>query len=532
MITTAFGRSGRRIAGFLPIIIVVTMAILVAAPGTSEAKTQLWLYPDSDDPRAGGHVVTGGEFTLIVENRGTKDGDTAFDVSLVVAVNDPALLGGVTLIWPDGEETLIDATSLQPGTPTLPCDGKDVPRHGVYPTDFTTVSVRNVDSIDEIEPGGMVEVEVEVVGDDGLEVHFDAIAAGHKVKKEEVVCFGVVNPSGHDVTLILGNGDTGDDECPALTIDKSASTAGVEIDGEVEYLIEVENTGDCELTNLVVTEDIPTVIDPAIGAMVPAFSVDPATVVPAPEPQTGEQITWILASLQPGETATFSFTAVFDQPAADGHEVVNIACVTADGIEEPLCARSKVSVGEKQTEDGEIGGPGFWCSQIRFAFEGRHNATYTVDELEAFLAAINDGTDSMDESLVFFELYDTSTLEMAQTLLCEPQLAESAADRLARHLLTLWFNIASERLDPNLMLDELCPGDEELPEDAEGGMTVGEVVLGAEEELLAEEPDQALLDWWKDIADFINNAKVGPDCDEDDEVAEFRRSPGRRLRHH
>jgi len=134
--------------------------------------------------------------------------------------------------------------------------------------------------------------------------------------------------------------------------------------------------------------------------------------------------------------------------------------------------------------------------------------------------------------LVFSELYDTSSLELAEILLCAPQLADSAADRLARHLLALWFNIVSERVDPGLILDELCPGDEELPEDADAGMTVGEVLASAEEELLADEPDAALLDWWKDTVDFINNATVGPDCDEDDEnLSELRRSPGRRLRY-
>ena len=527
MITTA---SGRRIVGFLSIIILVTMALLVAAPSTSEAKTQLWLYPVSDDPRAGGHVVTDDMFTLIVENRGTKEGDTASDVSLVVAVNDKALFGGVTLIWPDGEVTSIVAADLQFGTPTLPCDGKDVPGHGVFPADFTTTSVFNDDSADEIEPGGRVVIEVEVVGDDGLEVHFDAIASGQRVRGQTEVCFGVVNPSGHDVTVILG--ETGDSECPALTIKKSANTTSVEIDGKVEYIIEVENTGDCEVTDLVITEDIPTVTDPESGDPVPAFTVDPATVDPDPVSQTDELITWNLDSLLPGETATFTLTALFDEPLADDHEVVNTACVTADGIEDSLCSSVEVAVGEG-AGDGEIGGSGFWCNQVRFALEGGRNARYTVEQLEAFLAEINDGTDSRDESLVFTELYDTSSLELyntsslelAKRTLCMPQLAESATDRLARHLLTLWFNIVSERIDYYLPLDELCPGAEELPDDPPEGfndtMTVGEVVAAAEDELLADEPDDVLLDGWKDVIDFINNAT---DCDEDDEsVSQFRR---------
>ena len=58
MTTSASKRSGRGFGGLLSIIILVTMALLVAAPSTFDAKTQLWLYPDTDDPRAGGHVVT------------------------------------------------------------------------------------------------------------------------------------------------------------------------------------------------------------------------------------------------------------------------------------------------------------------------------------------------------------------------------------------------------------------------------------------------------------------------------------------
>jgi len=528
MITLVSGGSGRRIGGFLSIIILVTMALLVAAPSTSEAKTQLWLYPDTDDPRAGGHVVTDGEFTLNVENRGTGEDDTASLVSLVVAVmNNPDLLGSITLGWPDGSTTVTVIGDLQHGTPTRPCDLREIPRHSIYPADFTTIQIANAGGIDEIEPGGTVEIEVVIVGDDGLKVHFDVIAEGHKVKRGIEECYGVVNPSGHDVTVVLG--DTGEVECPAVTIDKSADTTGVEVGGEVEYTIEVTGSEDCEdLTNLVITEDIPTVGDPPV----PAFTVDPTTVDPLPVSQTDDLITWNLDSLSSGVTATFVFTAVFVEEA-DGQEVVNTACVTAEGIDDPECSSVEVAVGQ-ESDDDEIGGPGFWCNRIRFAVEGRHNATYTVDELEAFLELINDDTDTGDGSFVFPELFvETSTLEGAQGILCRPQDAESAADRLARHLLTLWFNIVSERVDPDLRLDELCPGDEELPGDADGGMTVGDVVVGAEDELLADEPDDALLDWWKDVIDFINNATVGPDCGDDEEpVSQMRRFRGRRLGRH
>jgi len=533
MTTSASGRSACRFGGFLSVILLVTMALLVAAPGTSEAKTQLWLYPDVDDPRAGGHVVTHGEFMLVVENRGRGDDDTAYDVSLVVAVNDLGLLadGSVTLIWPGGEETIVSG-DLQPGTPWRPCDEKLVPRHGIYPADYTTVPIFNTgspttDPAAEILAGDTVEIEVVIVGADGLEVHFDAIAQGFKMKKETEVCYGVVNPSGHDVTVILG--EAVEAECPAVTVDKSADITGVDIDDEVVFTIEVESSVDCDpLGGVIVTENLPTVIDPETGNPVPAFTV--MEVDPPPDDLAGDPITWTLTSvLAPGVPAIFTVTVAFDQPLTDGHKVVNTACVALVGNEDPEeCSRAVVAVGE-QANDGEIGGPGFWCNRIRFALEDRHNATYTEDELEAFLDEIN------KESSVFAELFEdeTFTLAEAQTLLCHPQLAESAADRLTRHLLTLWFNIVSERIDPDQTLDELCPGDEELPddlpEDFESTMTVGDVIIGAEEALWADELDDAPLDWWKDIIDFINNS----DCNDVDEpAAQMRRSQGRRVGRH
>jgi hypothetical protein len=347
------------------------------------------------------------------------------------------------------------------------------------------------------------------------------IAEGHKVKRDTSVCYGVVNPSGHDVTVVLG--DSVDAECPVITINKSASTTGVEVGGEVEYTIEVTGSEDCEdLTNLEITEDIPTVGDPEV----PAFTVNPNTVHPAPASQTDDLITWNLNSLPAGDTAGFTLIGLFVEEA-DGHEIVNTACVTAAGIDEE-CSSVEVAVGQ-ESDDDEIGGPGFWCNRIRFADEGRHNATYTVEELEEFLDEIN------TESEIFSELFEneTFTLEDAQILLCHPQLAESAADRLARHLLTLWFNIVSDRVDPDLTtLDDLCPGDEELPNDADGEMTVGAVVEAAEDELLVDPPNDALLDWWKDVIDFINNATIGPDCDEEEAVSQMRRFRGRRLGRH
>jgi hypothetical protein len=68
-----------------------------------------------------------------------------------------------------------------------------------------------------------------------------------------------------------------------------------------------------------------------------------------------------------------------------------------------------------------------------------------------------------------------------------------------------------------------------LPEDADATMTIGRVVLEAENEILVAEPDDAILDWWKDLIDYINNASSGP-CDEE-AVPQPRRARGLRLGH-
>jgi uncharacterized repeat protein (TIGR01451 family) len=458
-----------------------------------------------------------------VQNRGTADNDAVSLVSLVVAVNDSSLLGGVTLTWPDGTVTPVDADGLQYGTPTIPCDGNRVPGHGVYPTDFTTVPALNEDSLQEIEAGGQIEIQVEVVGDDGLEVHFDAIAQGTKIKRGAEVCYGVVNPSGHCVTVIFGDG--GATECPDIDVEKTASAAGVEVGGEIEYTIEVSNSADCDpLADLVVTEDIPTVIDPASGDPVPAFTVNPATVVPTPTSQTEYLITWDVAGLGPGESILFTLAALFEE-ASDGQEIVNTACASADEVDDPECSSAVVAIGNV-SDEADLGGPGFWCNRLWFALEGRDRVLYTVEELDGFLAQIN------ETSSFFSDMFDATTLELAEDLLCHPQDAASAADRLARHLLTLWFNIVSGRVDPELTPGDLCPGNEMLPEGADATMTVGDVVLGAEGELLAAESDDALLDWWKDIVDFVNNASLGPCDEENGPAATPRRTRGLHLGHH
>jgi uncharacterized repeat protein (TIGR01451 family) len=339
---------------------------------------------------------------------------------------------------------------------------------------------------------------------------------GHGIK-----CYDVINPYGHDVTVVLA-GDS-EPSCPDVSIEKSASIAGVDLDEEIDYTIEVTNTGDCELTGVEVTENIPTV-DDGEGGTVQAFSVVAAD--PGPPIASDGTLTWVIDTpLAPSATIIITLTVVFDEPLADGQEIVNTACVSAEGLDEPVCSSAEVAMGEEPDDTG-AGSPGFWCNRIRLAADEKPGATYTTEQLEELLALV------YGESEFFGQDEEAMTTEQAELVLCNPR-DSSAAERLVRHLLTLWLNVVSLRIEPSLELDELCAGDEQLPDDVEGSTTVADVLEGAELDLMDLEAERATLLRWKDIIDFINNASLadGDDC-ADAEPLRVETRRGRRLRRH
>jgi uncharacterized repeat protein (TIGR01451 family) len=489
VMTTPTYPGRKRIAVFFPLVAVgAVLALAMAVAPAAQADTQLWLYPVGDNPQAGGHIVNTGSFTLQIANRGggNSTDNIAHDVFLAIAVNDPALLTGATLELPGGEVASIDPAALQRGSPSFQCSGRSLPPHGEYPAFFTTVAIGDI-AADEV-----VAIAVEISGADGLRVHFDAGGIGFKQAGRTIKCFDISNPAGHDVTVVLGNG--GSDDCHQLAIDKVAAATGVGLGDELAYVITVTNTGTCDLTEVVVVETIPTVADGS--DQLPAFTV--VEVDPPATTQTDTEIVWELGTLAAGAGVTITVTVRFDQPAADGRRVVNTACAIAAELDHQQCSRAVVAVGEV---GGEIGSPGFWCNQIRFARAGRSNAKFTVDELTGWLSEIE------EQSAVFSELYDVSTLALAQTLLCSPNLAEDTADRLARHLLTLWVNVVSGRVDPELALSVLCPGPEEPPPGMDPAATIAAVLADAEAALVAGADDDA-LGFWQELIDYINNARA------------------------
>jgi len=479
------------------------MGILLIAPIAS-AGASLWLYPADAGPREGGHVVPPGTFTLVIENR-SKDSEanTAHEVKLVVAVENPTAVDVLDLMY-DGDVVVLDPNGWGVGVPALPCSGKPMPRHGVYPAAYSLVVLGDLTGKGDLAGGEAVEIQVTVEGDDNLRVHFDAIATGWKMTGQGLKCSDVSNPSGHDVTVANRRG--GQDECGRVSISKTADPRFVDLGETVTFVIEVQNEGTCDLTELILSDFIPAVEDEN-GVLHPAFQWTGETV-PAPNVIDDYRLEWPLISpLVVGESAVVKLVVEFIEPSTEGQRVVNRACVTADEFRKPRCTSAGVMVGNPYGEDGPAG-PGFWCHAARWVIEDRPKVPVDGEELLAWLEVVD--TDSAVYSelyVVFVEGDPEASLVAAADLLCTPQLAEGAADRLARHLLTLWLNVVSGRLDPVLRLGELCGGDETLPDDSDLDMTVGELRDKVDAGLAAGAEDNELT-FWSEVVDAVNNSRV------------------------
>jgi hypothetical protein len=304
------------------------------------------------------------------------------------------------------------------------------------------------------------------------------------------------------IALLLAAAASGTAQAQAtLHIDATADVDSVAIGEQAVFTLTAVASGDCDLTSALITDTIPILVDDG-GAQHPAFTI--VGVDPPPTSVSDTEIVWDLSTLAMGASASATITAVFDEPLADGHEIIDAACLTATELDGSECDAAVIAVGNVVPPE-PIGGPGFWCRQTRAALDGHPNAHFALDELTAWLAGANNG------SMVFTELYDTSTLDFARAMLCRPNTLVTAADRLARHHLPVWLDLVAQRVDPDLALGELCPGNEPPPEGSDPAWTVGFVRDQSEAAVLAGESD-ATLRFWTAVADFITSARLREAC--------------------
>ena len=497
--------------------IVVAMGILLVASAAS-AGPQLWLYPADSGPREGGHVVSPGEFALVIENRGQDPiADAAYEVQLVVAVGS---LDAVTSLSLDGAPLSLEVSEWTQGTPLLPCSDKPFPRHGVFPATYITIE------IGDLEGGARIEIAVEVSGDDDVSVHFDAMAEG--MKKNER-CFAVSNPAGHDVTVANRRG--GQDSCGHVSITKTAEPSAIDFGQTVSFTIEVLNDGTCELTELVLRDHVPAVEDN--GIEYPAFRPVGDTVTPYLS-DDGLLLEWQFDTPLPVDDSwRVEFDAVFDELLADQQKVVNRACITAAELRKKRCAAVVVTIGNPYGDDGPAG-PGFWCHATRWILEGRSKLPVDAEVLFDWLATVDERSDVFSELEgyeIFFENDPETSFAATAELLCTPQSANGPADRLARHLLVLWLNVISGRLDEEVIVGDLCMGDEILPDGEHLTMTVGQFLDLVDDGF--DGADDGQLSFWSEVVDAINNSYVGGEgvCQENRRMVSNRHRAGNSGHH-
>ena len=281
-----------------------------------------------------------------------------------------------------------------------------------------------------------------------------------------------------------------------LVLDKTGPDPS-EAGGIAEFFLAVHNVGRSTVTDVVVRDLIPP-IDIA-GVELPALAVNPDA--------RADVLDEFLAVWHVDDIVFDAWTVVpvpttVSPLVSGGSIVINVA--RADGAEaDAVEAEALVSVVAPELRndaDEDIGTSGFWTLQIGFLQEGNGNARFTVMQLEGWLWQIR------TFSRVFNELGRAGTLTDAGALLRSAD--PSAAIKLQRHLLTLWFNLASHQVLAEMRLCELIPADEsEPPSPVDGNLTVAEVMVTVESELLSGADEDTLLQW-KDVVDFINNSQA------------------------
>lgn len=483
--------------------VVAGMVMLAAQVGQSAPS--LWVYPETGEPRQGGHVIEPGTFNLVVENRGGGGGDqTVYGVQLVVSSPDPSV---VTTLEIDGNPVVPGDAGI--GIPALPCSGRGMPPHSVYPAPYSLLD------LGDLPADSMFVLEVTVDGGEELETHFDAVGTSFRETGNGPKCSDVVNPSGHDVTVRWDSPGEGEpSHCPRLRVRKWSLPMSADVGDPVRFRIELTNRGDCELTSLRIVDSLP-LVDDGSGVDVPALTF--VTADPAPTEAGDEMVIWEPVDPLAPDTFWIADVETVVNEAGDGLRLVNTVCVEAAELEEADCESAVVEIGDVDHDVGPAS-PGFWCHALKRAPEGGPSAHVSLEELQQWLASIQ------DESIVFSEVVDASDLDLAAAIVCRPSDANGPSDRLARHLLALWLNVASERLDPETEISELCPGPSQLPEDTDAEMTVAELIEAVEDAMVDSADDQTLV-FWSEVVDFVNNAQVAGEtgCQESRVVRSRRR---------
>ena len=260
---------------------------------------------------------------------------------------------------------------------------RDQVRVGEWATYTVTATVadhpaRNVVVSDVSLPEGMPcdlrEAELEVNGQDvddfqldvsgnGFAAHLGDLAAGDvatityraQVRDEALMGTSVVNtatltadsleePLRDDASVTVPPDE------PGITLEKSADRDVIQVGERVAYTVEASVPEDGGCAENVVIGDV---------SLPEAMAIDMASIrawlngrelTPVSADIEGNAFSVPLEDLRPGETVTITYDAVASSDALAGTDVVNVAELTSDSLDEPLTAEATVRVvGRDQT---------------------------------------------------------------------------------------------------------------------------------------------------------------------------------------
>jgi uncharacterized repeat protein (TIGR01451 family) len=126
-----------------------------------------------------------------------------------------------------------------------------------------------------------------------------------------------------------------------LEIDKDADTGEAAPGEQVEFDIDVQNDGDEDCVDVVVSDEIPTDTD--------CVKVNEPSGVDVDEDECDEfgTVEWYDFDLEPGEDVTLTITLEVESDADEGDDIENEACVEAEG-ESGVCASDEFEVEEAE----------------------------------------------------------------------------------------------------------------------------------------------------------------------------------------
>jgi hypothetical protein len=279
---------------------------------------------------------------------------------------------------------------------------------------------------------------------------------------------------------------------------------------EVTFTLNVE-TGTADLTGVVVTDVLPTF---SLGGVdYDYYFVDEASCTFSPNygqtcsyNDATNTMTVNLGNIAAESHVTITYTANVSLLALIGTEAVNTATVTgSDGVgvcSDDDSASVWIVPGDPQYPTDDIGTPGYVCNHI----QGTGNP---FDDALVNIWAWNIEAASRWWAEFGGDLYDPNippTFQNIKAIVCANQNQGNDKDKLERHLLTLWFNVADFRVTTDVTLEEICLGGVPYPAGYNKNWTVGEVITYAEQALL--DGDTANYLFWKDVCDAINNGNA------------------------